>query len=89
MTGILNAIWCFLQELLPSLNDYLVGAWDGLLSVADASLLAFPAMTISSIDPAYTWLLGATGISQALGIIAAAMVTRFLLQSVPFVRWGS
>lgn len=89
MTGLLNAMWCWLQEFFPSLNDYLVGAYDGLLVVADALLLAFPSMTVSAIDPAYTWLLGATGISQALAIIGAALLTRFLLQSIPFVRWGS
>ena len=89
MTGILNAIWCFLQELIPSVNDYFVGVWDGLLGTADVLMLSFPSMTVSAIDPSYTWILGATGISQALGIIGGAMLIRFLLQSVPFVRWGS
>lgn len=37
----------------------------------------------------YAWILGATGMSQAIAIVAAAMGVRFLLQSVPFVRWGS
>jgi len=27
--------------------------------------------------------------SQAIAILAGAMGVRFLLQSVPFVRWGS
>ena len=34
-------------------------------------------------------LLGATGMSQAIAIIAGAMGVRFILQTVPFVRWGS
>ncbi len=89
MAGILTAIFCWLSAFFPSLNEYLVGAWDQLLSVADGVLGSFPAMTVAQIDPAYTWLLGATGTSQALGIIAGAMLTRFLLQSIPFVRWGS
>ena len=37
----------------------------------------------------YAWLLGATGMSQAIAIIAGAMGVRFILQTVPFVRWGS
>ena len=89
MAGILNAIFCWLSAFFPSLNEYLVIAWDQLLSVADGVLGSFPAMTVAQIDPAYTWLLGATGTSQSLAIIAGAMLTRFLLQSIPFVRWGS
>ena len=46
-------------------------------------------MTVAQIDPAYTWLLGATGASQSLAIVAGAMLTRFVLKSIPFVRWGS
>lgn len=89
MAGILSAIWCYLQDLIPAINTYFVRAYDALLGVADSMLMSFPAMALGSIDPAYTWLLGATGMSQALAIIAGAMLTRFLLQTIPFVRWGS
>ncbi|MFI5224124.1 MAG: hypothetical protein ACHQX3_07785 [Nitrospirales bacterium] len=44
---------------------------------------------LPTIANEYAWLLGATGMSQAVAIIAGAMGVRFLLQSVPFVRWGS
>jgi len=47
------------------------------------------AIAVPVIADQYAWLLGATGLSQALAIIAGAMGVRFLLQSVPFVRWGS
>ena len=89
MAGILNAIWCYLQDFLNYFNDYAVRVWDGMLGLGDAVLLSFPALTVCVLDPTYTWLLGATGISQAIAIVASALVIRFTLQSVPFVRWGS
>ena len=46
-------------------------------------------LAVPVIADQYAWLLGATGMSQAIAIIAGAMGVRFLLQSVPFVRWGS
>jgi hypothetical protein len=46
-------------------------------------------LTLPVIPDQYAWVLGATGMSQALAIIAGAMVTRFTLQTIPFVRWGS
>lgn len=91
MEAILNLIYCWLQDFLFKLNDLGVGIYDGLLSVADALLVAMgtAGLTVPVIDDQYAWVLGATGCSQALAIIAAAMVTRFTLQTIPFVRWGS
>jgi hypothetical protein len=89
MSGLLNLIVCWLNDFFFSVNDFIVNIYDSMLLAVDAFLLSLPAITISSIDPAYTWVLGATGISQSLAIIGGALLTRFLLQSVPFVRWGS
>jgi hypothetical protein len=46
-------------------------------------------LTVPSIANEYAWLLGATGMSQAITIVAGAMGVRFLLQTIPFVRWGN
>jgi hypothetical protein len=46
-------------------------------------------LSIQPIPDAYAWILGATGMSQALAIVAGAMGVRFVLQTIPFVRWGS
>ena len=75
MTAILTLIYCWLQEFFFSLTDWGLNIWDSLLSVADSTLA-----TIGT---------GATGMSQALAIVASAMGTRFILQTIPFVRWGS
>jgi hypothetical protein len=91
MTALLNLIYCWLQDFFFKLNDWLVGIYDGLLSVADTllSTLGDAGLTLPVIPNEYAWVLGATGMSQALAIIAGAMVTRFTLQTIPFVRWGS
>jgi hypothetical protein len=91
MSSILSAIYCWLQDFFYSLNDLGLQAWDSLLAPADAILasLDVSALTVPIIPDAYAWVLGATGLAPALAIIATAMFTRFVLQTIPFVRWGS
>jgi hypothetical protein len=91
MTAILNLIYCFLTDMIARFVDVWVGMWDSLLSVVDTVLLSVGAgsLSIVPIPDEYAWVLGATGMSQAVAILAGAMATRFILQAVPFVRWGS
>ena len=91
MTAILTLIWCWLQEFLFSLSDWGLGIWDSLLSVVDTTLASIgsASLTLPLVPDQYAWVLGATGMSQALAIVAGAMGTRFVLQTIPFVRWGS
>jgi hypothetical protein len=91
MTAILNMIYCFLMDMIQSFRDVWIVGWDSLLIPVDSMLasLGTGSLTVPTIANEYAWLLGATGLSQALAIIAGAMGIRFLLQSVPFVRWGS
>lgn len=91
MTALLNLIYCFLMDMIASFNDVWLVGWDSLLGPVDALLASVGTggLTVPVIADQYAWLLGATGMSQALAILAGAMGVRFLLQSVPFVRWGS
>lgn len=91
MAAILSLIYCWLTDFFPSLNDYLVGAYDKVLGVVDSVLASVgtAGLIVPVIDPQYTWVLGATGMGPAIGIIAGALITRFTLQTIPFVRWGS
>ena len=91
MTALLNLIYCWCLEVFLSLRDLLLDSWDSVLSPADALLasLGTGSLTAPIIPNEYAWLLGVTGMSQALTIVAGAMATRFILQSIPFVRWGS
>jgi len=91
MAGILQAILCWLMSFFSQLYNLVLNAWDSVLSPMDSVVASvnIGSLAVPVIPVEYTWLLGATGMSQALAIVAGAMLTRFILQSVPFVRWGS
>ena len=91
MTALLTLIYCFLMDMIASFKDIWLVGWDSILVPVDALLASVGTggLTVPVIADQYAWLLGATGMSQAIAIIAGAMGVRFLLQSVPFVRWGS
>ena len=91
MTALLNLIYCFLMDMIASFKDMWLLGWDSVLSPVDTLLssVGTGSLVVPVIADQYAWLLGATGLSQALAILAGAMGVRFLLQSVPFVRWGS
>ncbi|MNR68921.1 hypothetical protein D3C85_1938070 [compost metagenome] len=48
-----------------------------------------PQTYFALIPPDVGNMLGVIGLTQSLAIIVAALVVRFLLQTIPFVRWGS
>ena len=91
MTAILQMIYCFLLDMIGSFKDIWLLGWDSILGPVDALLASVGTggLAVPVIADQYAWLLGATGMSQAIAILAGAMGVRFLLQSVPFVRWGS
>jgi len=91
MTALLNLIYCFLMDMIASFKDIWLVGWDSILVPVDALLASVGTggLAVPVIADQYAWLLGATGMSQAIAIIAGAMGVRFLLQSVLFVRWGS
>ena len=91
MTALLNLIYCFLMDMIASFKDIWLLGWDSVLVPVDALLASVGTggLAVPVIADQYAWLLGATGLSQAIAILAGAMGVRFLLQSVPFVRWGS
>ena len=91
MSAILQLIYCFLLDMIASFKDIWLIGFDSVLGPVDALLASVGtgSLTIPVIADQYAWLLGATGLSQALAIVAGAMGVRFLLQTVPFVRWGS
>jgi hypothetical protein len=91
MTALLNLIYCFLMDMIASFKDVWLLGWDSVLSPVDTLLssVGTGSLVVPVIADQYAWLLGATGMSQALAIVAGAMGVRFLLQSIPFVRWGS
>ena len=91
MTALLQLIYCFLLDMIATFKDIWLIGFDSVLGPVDALLASVGtgSLTVPVIADQYAWLLGATGLSQALAIVAGAMGVRFLLQTVPFVRWGS
>jgi hypothetical protein len=73
-----------------------VGCWafDSLLGIAIGALNAIaipfdPGTYYAMIPPEAVNMLGLIKVPQAIAIIVAALVIRFTLQTIPFVRWGS
>src|SRR5437868_7858510 len=91
MSALLNLIYCWCVDLLLKVRDLLLDSWDSLLSPADALLasLGTGGLTAPIIPNEYAWVLGVTGMSQAVAIVAGAMLVRVTLQSIPFVPGGS
>lgn len=73
-----------------------IGCWfvEGLLGIAAGALSAIsipfdPQTYYSMIPPEVGQMLGAIGLTQGITIVVSALVIRFMLQTIPFVRWGS
>jgi len=91
MTAILSLIWCWLQDFWHSVTDFHLYVFDGLLDIATGALQGIVPETwaVPEIADSYAWVLGALGLPQAFSIVASAWALRFILQTVPLVRWGS
>ena len=91
MSAILGLIYCYLKDMLNFANDLGKGAWESVWQVPGLLLSGISVEVLSTpiIPDQYAWILGATGMSQAIAIIASALLVRFALQAIPFVRWGS
>lgn len=74
-------LW-FLEQLLEVGEMLLSGVGDMLSGLDIASYF-------SAIPSETAYILNAIGLSQALGMIVTSLGIRFLLQMIPFVRWGS
>lgn len=75
-------------------TDMFCWVLDSLLSLAASIVSAItvpfdPGTYYSMIPPDMANTLGVIGIPQALSMIVAALIIRFLLQLIPFVRLGS
>lgn len=76
------------------IQDCVCWVFESCLSVAIGALNLIevpfdPSTYYSMIPPEISGVLGYIGIPQAFSIIVAALLIRFLLQTIPFVRWGS
>jgi hypothetical protein len=92
MASILGMIYCWALGVQGMLYGIIYSVEDSLLGVVDTAIGAMPAMVsppdLSGVAQ-YLWLAGATGLDVCIGIIVGALIVRFTLQTIPFVRWGS
>jgi hypothetical protein len=82
------------KDLWNVFTDLFCWLFEGVFAMAQSALSGiatpFNPATYYSMIPAETAnMLGVIGIPQAFAIIVGALLTRFVLQTIPFVRWGS
>lgn len=88
---------CFKQifiDVWNILTDLICWSFEAVLGIAVGALNAIaipfnPQTYYGMIPPEAANMLGYIGIPNAIGIIVSGLVIRFLLQTIPFVRWGS
>jgi len=82
------------QDLWNMVTDVVIWAFDSVLGIASSALAAIsvpfdPQIYYAMIPAEVAQLMGYIGVPQAIAMIVAALVVRFILQTIPFVRWGS
>ncbi|MNF67290.1 hypothetical protein D3C84_490990 [compost metagenome] len=81
-------------DLWNMVTDLFCWLLEGVLAIAIGALDAidpgFDPQSYYAMLPAETInMLGYIGFTQAMVIVVGALIARFLLQTIPFVRWGS
>lgn len=90
-------MWRLVLSLFDMLKDFFIWIMEQLINIGllllDSVGLMLEGLDIASywglIPPETAYFLNAIGISQAVGMIVTCLGIRFLLQIIPFVRWGS
>lgn len=82
------------KDIWNMATDMVCWVFDSLLGIAVAAISAIdapfdPQTYYAMIPPDVANMLGVIGVPQALSMIVTALVIRFTLQAIPFVRWGS
>lgn len=93
----IDYLWRLVLSLYDMLKDFFMWIMDSLLSIglifldgAGALLGGLDIAQYFSFLPSETlYMLQITGFSEAMGMIVTCISIRFILQMIPFVRWGS
>ncbi len=73
----------FVLEQLMTIAVYAIG------SIGDSLSAIAPTQYIDAIPPETKHMLQICGINECMGMIVTTITVKFLLQTIPFVRWGS
>lgn len=87
--AVFGAMWDIGRDLVCWVFESFVDVAIGALGSVDFSALGSWAGYWSGLPDGVVEVLGAVGVTTAVGIIATAIGVRMLLQLIPFVRLGS
>lgn len=93
----IDFLWRLVLSVFDMLKDFFFFIMESLLDVAVAMLDGVGALMngldvaqyISALPPETSHMLSQIGLSQAMGMVVTCIGVRFILQTIPFVRWGS
>jgi len=92
-----NFSWQLVLSLLDLLKDFFFWCLETLMDVGLFLLDGVGAMMegldiakyFTMLPPEALYMLKITGFSEAMGMIVTCIGIRFVIQMIPFVRWGS
>ena len=87
--AIFKALWDLVKDAFCWVFEQILGIITSALNSLDVSGLANYVGGWSGLPAEILNVMGLLGFGTAAGIITAAVVIRFILQMIPFVRWGS
>jgi hypothetical protein len=95
--GFIDFLYRLLLSLMDMLKDIFIWALEQIMNVGKLLLDGVGSLMsgldisqyFSMIPPETGYYLNLLGVSQAMGMIVTCLSIRFLLQLIPFVRWGS
>lgn len=87
--AVFSALVDLLRDLVCWIFDQICGVALSALTALDLTGITNGIASMGSIPANVMAVLGASGLGAALGIISTALVIRFTLQLIPFVRLGS
>ncbi|MDX2367539.1 MAG: DUF2523 family protein [Colwellia sp.] len=94
---IIDFFWRLVLSIFDMLKDLFYFIIESLLSVGVVMLDGIGllmngldiAQYMTMLPPETTNMLSQVGLGQAMGMIVTCLTVRFVLQTIPFVRWGS
>ena len=90
-------MWRLVLSVFDMLKDLFYFVIESVLTVA-VTLLEGVGLLLSGLDvaqyitmlpPETSYMLSQVGLSQALGMVVTCLSIKFILQTIPFVRWGN
>jgi len=83
-------VFDFLNDFFFWILDELFAAAISFLDLTSSALTGLnPLQYIDAIPNETKSMMAMTGFNEIMAILVIAMITRFTLQLIPFVRWGS